>query len=261
MTLTTYDSHNLDTCMGTVRDSPRGCLQFASVKEEPNSNREFPPAQATPEAQRSSPHGTSPWPDCREQGCLLACLQHTWSTGRRPQECRSQEGHRLTHSGSESCMVVSFLRIALGLADEASLQGYITMLLPRVSSRGSSLFGLAVEACSEFTVNTDKCLHSKNIIGAGWKKPISPGPDQRWGNERTQVLTQSALLDSFVCFSQNFLPTKDIKRGEVSNLSDQRYVHIWRHNLNNFDRWIISIPAFHHSYKSQLFFKKIYVCY
>lgn len=175
MTLTTYDSHNWDTCMGTIRDSPRGRLQFASIKEEPNSNRKFPPAQATPRAQHSSPRGSTPWPDCSEQGCLLACLQHTWSTGRRPQEYRSQEGHRLPHSGSESCTVVSFLCIASGLADEASSQGYIAVLLP--SSQGSSLFGPAVEACSEFIVNTDKCLHSENIIGAGWKKPISPGPD------------------------------------------------------------------------------------
>lgn len=40
-------------------------------------------------------------------------------------------------------------------------------------------FGQAEEACSEFTVNTDKC---KNITAAGSKMPTSPGMEQRLGD-------------------------------------------------------------------------------
>lgn len=55
-------------------------------------------------------------------------------------------------------------------------------------------FGQAEEACSEFTVSTDKCLHSKNITGAGSKTPTSPGLEQRLGDGPPPVRANGFFL-------------------------------------------------------------------
>lgn len=65
-------------------------------------------------------------------------------------------------------------------------------------------FGQAEEACSEFTVNTDKC---KNITAAGSKMPTSPGMEQRLGDSSPPTTVCAPGL-FFVYFSQNFSPTK-----------------------------------------------------
>lgn len=77
------------------------------------------------------------------------------------------------------------------------------MLLPRVSSQGSSLFKPTVETCSEFTVNVDKCLHSTNIIGGDYKTLTSPGLGERLTDD---VVVQ--FLGSLICFSKNLSLTK-----------------------------------------------------
>lgn len=117
VTLTACDSHKLDMCAGTIRVLASGsfavCLCQRGTKQQP-----WIPTGPRVWAFLATWYRSMTW--LQWAGCPLACLQRTWSMGRRPQEYRSQESHWAQHSGAENCRVVSSLRcIALWLGDEA----------------------------------------------------------------------------------------------------------------------------------------------